>query len=79
MLYPLKLLTKSITSDNGQAFAYHHFVSQALDTWLLLCASICILGHRGLNEYTNGLIRQYLPKKTDFTRIAKEEITILTG
>ncbi len=29
---------------------------------------------RGLNEHTNGLIRQYLPKKTDFTQISKEEI-----
>ncbi len=29
---------------------------------------------RGLNEHTYGLIRQYLPKKTDFTQISKEEI-----
>ena len=26
---------------------------------------------------TNGLIRQYLPKKTDFTQISKEEITTI--
>ena len=29
---------------------------------------------RGTNENTNGLIREYFPKKTDFTRIPEEEI-----
>lgn len=29
---------------------------------------------RGTNENTNGLIREYFPKKTDFTMISKEEI-----
>lgn len=29
---------------------------------------------RGTNENTNGLIREYFPKKTDFTQISDEEI-----
>ena len=29
---------------------------------------------RGTNENTNGLIRDYFPKKTDFTTITDEEI-----
>ena len=29
------------------------------------------------NEHTNGLIRQYLPKKTDFTQISKEDVIII--
>ena len=27
-----------------------------------------------MNEHTNGLIRQYLPKKSEFTNVSKEEI-----
>ena len=29
---------------------------------------------RGLNENTNGLIRQYFPKKTDFDQIGHDQI-----
>ena len=29
---------------------------------------------RGLNEHTNGLIRRFLPKGTDFNKVSEEEI-----
>ena len=29
---------------------------------------------RGLNEYTNKLIRQYIPKKTDFDTVSNQDI-----
>jgi len=73
MLLPLKLITKTITSDNGKEFAYHKEVSEVLDTSFYF-AHPYSSWERGLNEHTNGLIRQYLPKKTDFTQISKEEI-----
>jgi len=73
ILLPLKPITKTITSDNGKEFAYHKQVSEAIDTNFYF-AHPYASWERGLNEHTNGLIRQYLPKKTDFTQISKEEI-----
>ena len=76
MLYPLRKVTETITSDNGKEFAYHKQVSETLDTSFYF-AHPYSSWERGLNEHTNGLIRQYLPKKTDFTQISKEEITTI--
>ena len=73
ILNPIKPVLKTITSDNGKEFAYHKTVSQILDTDFYF-AHPYHSWERGLNEHTNGLIRQYLPKKTDFTQISKEEI-----
>jgi IS30 family transposase len=29
---------------------------------------------RGLNEHTNGLLKQFFPKKSDFTHLSQKEI-----
>ena len=76
MLLPLKPVIKTITSDNGKEFAYHKQVSQALDAHFYF-AHPYHSWERGLNEHTNGLIRQYIPKKTDFTSITKEQIVTI--
>lgn len=76
MLIPIKLVLKTITSDNGKEFAYHKQVSEVLETDFYF-ANPYHSWERGLNEHTNGLIRQYLPKKTDFTHISKEEIVTI--
>jgi IS30 family transposase len=73
MLSPIKPILKTITSDNGKEFAYHKQVSHVLEVDFYF-ANPYHSWERGLNEHTNGLIRQYLPKKTDFTHISKEEI-----
>ncbi len=73
MLEPIKPVIKTITSDNGKEFAYHKQVSEILDTDFYF-ANPYHSWERGLNEHTNGLIRQYLPKKTDFTQISKEDV-----
>ena len=73
MLEPIKQVLKTITSDNGKEFAYHKIVSETLQTDFYF-AHPYHSWERGLNEHTNGLIRQYLPKKTDFTKVSKEEI-----
>jgi len=62
MLTPIKPILKTITSDNGKEFAYHKIISNELDTNFYF-AHPYHSWERGLNEHTNGLIRQYLPKK----------------
>jgi len=76
MIYPIKAITKTITSDNGKEFAYHKQVSAALDTNFYF-ANPYHSWERGLNEHTNGLIRQYLPKKSEFLNVSKEEINMI--
>jgi len=51
----------TITSDNGLEFASHKNISEALEYEHYFCHPYSSW-ERGLNEYTNGLIRQYIPK-----------------
>jgi len=76
MLTPMKKITHTITSDNGKEFAYHKQVSAALDTDFYF-ANPYHSWERGLNEHTNGLIRQYLPKKSTFLNVSKDEIIMI--
>jgi IS30 family transposase len=76
MMHPIKAITHTITSDNGKEFAYHEQISKALDTKFFF-ANPYHSWERGLNEHTNGLIRQYLPKGTDFTKIKNKEIQLI--
>ena len=76
MLTPIKKILHTITSDNGKEFAYHKKVSQALDTNFYF-ANPYHSWERGLNEHTNGLIRQYIPKKSEFDNISKEQIVTI--
>jgi IS30 family transposase len=76
MLTPMKKITHTITSDNGKEFAYHKQVSVALDTNFYF-ANPYHSWERELNEHTNGLIRQYLPKKSTFLNVSKEEIIMI--
>ena len=76
MITPLKGITHTITSDNGKEFAHHKEVAAALDTDFYF-ANPYHSWERGLNEHTNGLIRQYLPKKSVFIGVSKEEIIMI--
>ncbi len=73
MLLPYKEHILSITSDNGGEFAEHKTISQKLQTKFYF-ANPYASWERGLNEYTNKLIRQYIPKGTDFNKISDEQI-----
>ena len=64
-LGPLKDYLYTLTYDNGSEFSGHTDISQALQVSCFF-ARPYHSWERGLNEHTNGLIRQYFPKKTHF-------------
>ncbi len=64
---------QTMTSDNGGEFAEHATISKAYEFEWYFCHPYCS-GERGLNENTNGLIRDFLPKGTDFNLISDEKI-----
>jgi IS30 family transposase len=76
MLLPVKHLTHTITSDNGKEFAYHKEIALQLETDFYF-ANPYHSWERGLNEHTNGLIRQYIPKKTDFSTVRRKDIRFI--
>jgi len=73
MLLPVKKWLHTITSDNGKEFAAHEAVAKCLDTDFYFCHPYSSW-ERGLNENTNGLIRQFFPKGSEFTHITQAQI-----
>ena len=73
LLRPLAAKVHTITVDNGKEFCDHELIATSLKARIYF-AHPYASWERGLNENTNGLIRQYFPKKSDFTRIAAEEL-----
>jgi len=69
--HPDRVLT--LTMDNGLEFARHRNFGAALgaDTYF---AKPYQSWQRGLNEHSNGLVRQYFPKATDFSTVAAEDV-----
>ena len=76
LLSPFKDTIYTITSDNGFEFSNHKNISEALDCDYYFCHPYSSW-ERGLNEYTNGLIRQYIPKGTSFENITPEFIQMI--
>jgi len=73
MLMPYKNLVHTITGDNGKEFSEHQKIAKTLNAQFYFAHPYCSW-ERGLNENTNGLIRQYFPKKTSLENIDKEHI-----
>jgi IS30 family transposase len=65
LLFPYKNTVHTITSDNGTEFAEHEFIAKKLKT-VYYFAHPYSSWERGLIEYTNKLIRQYIIKGTNF-------------
>ena len=66
-------LKKTVTLDNGKEFVEHYM-------WKWLCwldtyfADVWNAWQRGLNENTNGLLRQFYPKKTSLSNVSQQEL-----
>ncbi len=69
----LKGKIKTITFDNGLEFAGHEVIAKGLSADIYF-AHPYASWERGINENTNGLIRQYFPKGTDFNKVTDEQV-----
>lgn len=74
MLAPFKEKVLTLTSDNGTEFGCHQRVSKVLEADFYFAHSYKAW-ERGLNENTNGLIRQYFPKKSRFENLTRLDLS----
>lgn len=63
----------TLTSDNGKEFAYHEEIANLVGGSFYF-ATPYQSWERGLNEHTNGLVRQYFPKGTNFVTLSEDEV-----
>jgi transposase, IS30 family len=68
-----KELRLSLTYDQGREMAQHKRLSKETNMKVYF-AHPQSPWERGTNENTNGLVRQYFPKGTDFTKVTRAEI-----
>lgn len=72
VLKPIKNRVHTLTFDNGKEFAEHEEMAKALEAEVYF-AHPYASWERGINENTNGLIRQYFPKGSDLTQVTQEQ------
>ena len=73
LLAPVAEQCHTITSDNGREFAHHEAIAAQLRAGFYF-AHPYAAWERGLNENTNGLVRQYFPKRSDFSKITDKQV-----
>lgn len=66
-------LVHTVTVDNGKEFSRFGELERALQARFFF-AHPYSAWERGVNENTNGLLRQYFPKKTDLSKITEEQL-----
>ena len=73
MLKPHIDKVHTLTFDNGSEFVQHERIAKALQAETYF-AHPYSSWERGINENTNGLIRQFLPKGTDFRKVSWQAV-----
>jgi len=73
VLGPYRDHVYTLTLDNGKEFTEHGTIARELRAKVYF-AHPYSSWERGINENTNGLIRQYFPKSMDLTLIGKDDI-----
>ena len=68
LLLPFVDRVHTITGDNGKEFAEHRQIAETLKA-VFYFAHPYSAWERGTNENTNGLVRQYFPKNTNFSKV----------
>lgn len=76
LLKPYKDKALTITADNGKEFAGHEKMKDELNADVYFAHPYCSW-ERGLNENTNGLIRQYFTKGSSFENITDEDVEVV--
>ncbi len=76
LLKPYLDKTLTITADNGKEFAGHETMAIELKANVYFAHPYCSW-ERGLNENTNGLIRQYFTKGSSFENISSEQVNLV--
>lgn len=66
---------RTMTFDNGREFAYHYDIEREVKI-LIYFADAYKSRQRGTNENTNWLLRQFLPKWTDFEKLTQKELQV---
>jgi len=74
LLRPYKKYVHTITADNGKEFSGHEKITKALEAKVYF-AHPYSSWERGLNENTNGLLRQYFPKATNLKEVDPRAVT----
>ncbi|MDY2832258.1 MAG: IS30 family transposase [Sodaliphilus pleomorphus] len=76
LLLPYRHTVRLITTDNGSEFCCHKMISKALapkgtpNPNIVFFADSFSSWQKGAIENANKLIRQYIPKSTDFSTIS---------
>lgn len=71
-----KIMRKTLTVDNGKEFAYFKQLEKKT-CFSIYFADPYSAWQRGSNENTNGLIRQYFPKGTEFKEITNKDLALV--